>query len=231
MIYAPPHLRRGFLQSEVNAVKRLLICLMLLLCAALPALAEETPYRQKVSRPDEMIFSGPGYDEFCVGTVRKAGVYTIVEEADDGEGHLWGRLKSGAGWIDLTHVRDVEIAAWPVSAAFAADCPPVSACQAFWMEEGEWTSWIVFRAWEPLTDVRLVEYDMAEADYADPQTLHTLPQLDPDVPFLAGVVFAGDMTTYGLVFTDAAGQQQQFAVSISGRNGMLVLERLSLTDP
>lgn len=208
-------------------MKRLLICLMLLLSIALPALAEEVPYRQKVSRPDEMIFSGPGYDEFCVGTVRKAGVYTIVEEADDGEGHLWGRLKSGAGWIDLTHVRSEEIAAWPVSAAFAADCPPANACHAFWTEDGEWVSWLVFRAYEPLTDVRLVEYDMTEADYANPQTLHTLPQLTPDVPFAAGVVFYGDMTTYGLSFTDAAGQQRCFAVSISGRNGMFVLDEVT----
>lgn len=212
-------------------MKRLLIVLMLLLCIALPALAEETPYRQRVTRPDEMIFSGPSYDHFCVGTVREAGVYTIVEEVDDGEGHLWGRLKSGVGWIDLTHVRSEEIAAWPVSAAFAADCPPSSACHAFWMEEGEWVSWIAFRAHELLTDVQLVEYDMTEADYASLRTLHTLPAFTPDVPLLAGVVFYGDMTTYGLTFTDASGQQRCFAVSISGRNGMLVLEEIPLIAP
>lgn len=212
-------------------MKRLLIVVMMLLLAALPALAEETPYRQKVSRPDEMIFSGPGYDEFCVGTVRKAGVYTIVEEVDDGEGHLWGRLKSGAGWIDLTHVRSEEIAAWPVSAAFAEDCPPANACHAFWTEDGEWTSWLVFRAYEPLTDVLLIEYDMTETDYANPQTLHTLPQLTAEVPFVAGVVFYGDMTTYGLHFTDASGQQRYFAVSISGRNGMLVLDEVTAYVP
>lgn len=208
-------------------MKRLLIVLTVLLCIALPALAEETPYRQKVSRPDEMIFSGPSYDDFCVGTVREAGVYTIVEEIDDGEGHLWGRLKSGAGWIDLTHVRSEEIAAWPVSAAFAADCPPSSACHAFWTEDGEWVSWIAFRAHEPLADVQLVEYDMTEADYASPRTLHTLPDLTADVPLLAGVAFYGDMTTYGLTFTDASGQQRYFAVSISGRNGMLILDEVT----
>ena len=61
-----------------------LILLALLLCCLLPAQAEEVPYRQRVARPDEMIFSEPGYDGFCTGTVRKAGVYTIVEEVDDG---------------------------------------------------------------------------------------------------------------------------------------------------
>ena len=71
-------------------MKKLLMAAFLLLCLALPALAEEVPYRQKVVRPDEMIFSGPSYDEFCVGTVLVKGVFTIVEEAEDGEGHLWG---------------------------------------------------------------------------------------------------------------------------------------------
>lgn len=202
------------------------VLILLLVCLTATALADNTPYRQKVKRADEMIFSGPSYDEFCVGTVRKAGVYTIVEEVDDGEGHLWGRLKSGAGWIDLTHVRSEEIAAWPVSAAFAADCPPKNACHAFWMAADDTVSWLAFRASEPLTDVRLVEWDMTEADYADAQILYTLPDLTADTPLLTGVVFYGDMTTYGLTFTDAAGQTRSFAVSISGRNGMLILEEV-----
>lgn len=207
-------------------MKKFLLTALVLLLLPLTVLAEDVPYRQRVSRPDEPVFTGPGYDEYCVATVQEAGVYTIVEEAEDDEGHLWGRLKSGLGWIDLTHVRSQEIAAWPVSAAYAADCPPKNACHAFWMAEDDTTAWIVLRAYEPLTDVRLVEWDMAEADYADPQTLYVLPELTPDTPLLAGVVFYGDMTTYGLIFTDAAGQQRAFAVSISGRNGMLVLDEI-----
>lgn len=203
-----------------------LILLALLLCCLLPAQAEEVPYRQRVARPDEMIFSEPGYDGFCTGTVRKAGVYTIVEEVDDGEGHLWGRLKSGAGWIDLTHVRDTEVAAWPVSAAFAADCPPESACHAFWMPEDEFVSWLVFRAYAPLTEVRVVRLDLTDEGYAVGETLHALPTLTPGTPLLTGVVFYGDMTAYGLAFTDAAGQPRLFEASISGRNGMLVLSEL-----
>ena len=202
------------------------VLILLLVCLTATALADNTPYRQKVKRADEMIFSGPSYDEFCVGTVRKAGVYTIVEEVDDGEGHLWGRLKSGAGWIDLTHVRSEEIAAWPVSAAFAADCPPKNACHAFWMPEDEFVSWLVFRAYEPLTEVRVVTLELTDAGYAVGETLHALPVLTPDLPLLAGVVFYGDMTAYGLAFTDASGQPRLFEASISGRNGMLVLHEL-----
>lgn len=209
-------------------MKKLLTAALLLLCLALPALAE-VPYLQEVTRPDEMIFSGPSYDESCVGTVRERGTFTIVEEVDDGEGHLWGRLKSGAGWIDLTHVRSGEVAAWPVSAAFAEDCPPAGAYLRFSAEESEFTVRIVFRAWERLTDVHLVRLNMAaEEGFAIEETLCTLDALTDEAPLVIGVVFPGDMSAYGLLFTDEAGARRLFAVSISGRNGMLLLEELPL---
>lgn len=203
--------------------------LLLLVMLSLPALApaEGVPYLQKVKRPDEMIFAGPSYDEICVGTVMVKGTFTIVEEADDGEGHLWGRLKSGAGWIDLTHIRSEEVAAWPVSAAFSHDCPVPEGSTTFCMEDSEYTTLIAFRAYEPLTDVALVSLDMAaDAAPIPAEVLALLPDMSQDAPLLAGVVFYGDMTTYGLSFTDADGRSRLFAVSISGRNGMLILEEL-----
>ena len=207
-------------------MKRLML-LALLLCLPLIALAEDVPYRQRVTRPDEMIFSGPSYDEFCVGTVREAGVYTIIEEAEDGEGHLWGRLKSGAGWIDLTHVRSEEIAAWPVSAAFREDCPVTGSYFAFCMEDSEYTTWIALRVYEPLTDVALLRLDLAaDAEVIPAEPLCLLPELTPDMPLLVGVIFDGDMSAYALRGTDSAGEEHLFALSISGRNGMLILERL-----
>ena len=60
------------------------------------------PYLQFIQRADQSIFDGPSYDYALVGTVQQRGTYTIVEETWDYEGNLWGRLKSGAGWVDLT---------------------------------------------------------------------------------------------------------------------------------
>ena len=60
------------------------------------------PYTVDIHRPDFPIWDGPGYDYFLIVTVEEAGVYTIVEEEVDAEGNLWGQLKSGIGWIDLT---------------------------------------------------------------------------------------------------------------------------------
>lgn len=208
---------------------RRLVALLLALCLALPALAQETPYRQRVKRADEAIFAGPCYDESCVGTVHEAGVYTIVEEVDDGEGHLWGRLKSGAGWLDLTHVRSEEVAARPVSAAFREHCPPEGPFRFFTMPVDEFTVEMIFRVAETVTDVRFVALELVEEGFAVGETLCAAPELSPDCPLVTGVTFWGDMTTYGLLCTDAAGQQRLFAAYISGRNGMLVLEEWGMT--
>lgn len=45
--------------------------------------------------------SGPGTNYPVNGVITDNGVYTIVDEAKDGNGELWGKLKSGAGWIML----------------------------------------------------------------------------------------------------------------------------------
>ena len=45
--------------------------------------------------------SGPGVENTVKGTIRDKGVYTIVETAKAKDGGTWGRLKSGAGWINI----------------------------------------------------------------------------------------------------------------------------------
>ncbi len=64
-----------------------------------------TPYIENIKNPDQPVYKGPGYDTGKVGTVEKATAYTIVAEERDAEGNLWGKLKSGAGWIDLDDAR------------------------------------------------------------------------------------------------------------------------------
>ena len=53
----------------------------------------------------QSIYSGPGYNYSYVRGVEETNNYTIVDEAYDTDGRLWGKLKSGVGWVDLTDIR------------------------------------------------------------------------------------------------------------------------------
>ena len=58
----------------------------------------ELPYVQSISA-GQSIYAGPHYDSGIAMVLGENGIFTIVEEAVDDEGNLWGKLKSGAGWI------------------------------------------------------------------------------------------------------------------------------------
>lgn len=47
------------------------------------------------------VYQQPSFDSLCVQSVGEDGIYTIVEEAWDSTGRLWGRLRSGIGWVAL----------------------------------------------------------------------------------------------------------------------------------
>lgn len=64
-----------------------------------------TPYRIKVTTNALNIRKGAGTNTAKVGCIRDKGVYTIVEENTGKGATLWGKLKSGVGWISLDYVR------------------------------------------------------------------------------------------------------------------------------
>ena len=51
--------------------------------------------------------SGPGTEYSINGTIKDQGIYTIMEEQSSSDGGRWGRLKSGAGWINLKYTKKV----------------------------------------------------------------------------------------------------------------------------
>lgn len=182
------------------------------------------PYLQQIGRADQSIFSGPGYDYAFVGTVQQRGTYTIVEEEWDREGNLWGRLKSGVGWVNLTQIRSDAYAEALISANYADEnlllhgsyhyCP---------CEETEYFISVAFRAYETLRDVALFTYSFTEAGLVPGDDFFTLAEWTPDMPLVAELSFPGDMTTYGIRFVDENGVAHIFSLYISGRNGELVL--------
>lgn len=188
-----------------------------------PTVSADLPYLQKVNYADQAIFSGPGYDYGYVSTVREAGTYTIVEEAWDEEGNLWGKLKSGSGWIDLTEVRLRLEFPEPISAGYTdelllqnGDYHRYVGC------DEEYAVSVTFQAHETLTNVRLYSMIFLETMELYEELL-TLPTLDPGKPLVAELDFPGDMSTYAILFADSIGDEYCYTLYISGRNGTLVL--------
>lgn len=57
-----------------------------------------TPYLIRVTANVLNVRSGPGTNYLVTTTLKKGGIYTIVDEKNG-----WGKLKSGAGWISLKY--------------------------------------------------------------------------------------------------------------------------------
>ena len=175
-------------------------------------------YTLRIEDPETMLYAGPAFLSGAVAMVEEAGTYTIVEESLDRDGNTWGRLKSGAGWICLT-----EPALAPIYADYAAES--FNAYHAYWSDETDYITAIGFTPAEKLTNVRFGLLDWFETEsWQMAEELYTMDEIDPDHAFLAQVVFWGDMTTYGISFTDADGAERHFAVSISGKDGSLVCQ-------
>lgn len=64
-------------------------------------------YKVKVTASVLNIRKGPGTNYDVSGQIKDKGVYTIVEESTGTRATLWGKLKSGAGWISLDYATKV----------------------------------------------------------------------------------------------------------------------------
>jgi hypothetical protein len=62
--------------------------------------ASDSAYAVTITASVLNVRSGPGTTYAITTTVRRGGVYTIVETKNG-----WGKLKSGAGWINLTYAK------------------------------------------------------------------------------------------------------------------------------
>lgn len=177
------------------------------------------PYNEMLD-PSFSLFSSPSYDSVSMGVVGgKGGEYPICEEATDNEGNLWGKIEDNC-WVNLTYARE-----------FAKDPPPITANHAdrslLTGEHFEYSSTdgvdgvalVAFRATENLKNVKFTSLTWGDNGYEVVNTLHTLPALTPEKPFVAKVMFLGSATVFGISFEDADGVTRYFAINESGRNG------------
>ena len=180
------------------------------------------PYTEKIVRADQSIFDGPSYDANYVGVVEEAGIYTIVEEATDDEGNLWGKLKSGRGWVDLTDIRTFN---WPVSAIFADEKLLESGNYHFFADDkNDYVVDVAFRAYEVLSFVTVYPLELTDDGLVSGEAVLYLEEFTPDKPLVVELSFPGDMSQYAIEFTTEQGAETYFRVYISGRNGTLVMD-------
>ena len=180
------------------------------------------PYTEKIVRADQSIFDDPSYDANYVGVVEEAGVYTIVEERTDDEGNLWGKLKSGRGWVDLTDIRTFD---WPVSANFVDEKLIESGNYHFFTDDThDYVVDVAFRAYEVLSFVTVYPLELTDNGLVSGEAVLYLEERTPDKHLVVGLSFPGDMSQYAIEFTTEQGADTYFRVYISGRNGTLVLD-------
>lgn len=73
----------------------------------------------------------------------------------------------------------------------------------------------------------LTLYDVFVSEHDTWVEIFKLEELDSQKPLVASLSFPGDMSAYGISFTDSAGNCQYFALYMSGLNGSLVLSACS----
>ena len=66
------------------------------------------PYKVRITATDLRIRKGPGTNTDIVQKAITPGVYTIVSEATGQGAILWGKLKSGIGWVSLDYCKKLS---------------------------------------------------------------------------------------------------------------------------
>lgn len=184
-------------------------------------------YLVTVTAPGHPIYSGPDYYSTYIGTVHQAGIYTILEEAWDVAGNRWGRLKSGMGWIDVTGLDREPLV--PITADYADEYLLQNGYYHSWAgEQSEYSVAAVFRAREKLQNLCLYSMRLEDWGYGMDQLVGYRQELAMDVPLVAWLSFPGDLSAYGITFTDANGVARSYLITVSGMDGSLELSEYSL---
>ena len=176
-------------------------------------------YIQKIKRPDQPIYNGPSYDNYQIGTIEKAGSFTIVQEHMDEEGNLWGKLKSGAGWVDLTQIQKENDTPPLITAGIPSKALLQSGKYHHFVDDtSEYMVQTAIRVRETVTNVAIYDVVM-DYDNEYLQELFTLDTWQADVPIVVDVTFPGPGALYEIHFTDVNGKRHRYTLSESGRNG------------
>ena len=199
----------------------LIIALLLCLCSFTAAFASSSENYQLPIYAGDTIYAGPGYDSGVIRILEAEGTCTIIAHEWDSADNLWGKLESGEGWVFLKSESVLIFA--PILVDFATEELLAKGPYEYVpVDKTLNATELAIYANEPLTEVSFFEC-VHDGDVCTPKLLHTLPALTVEKPMVAAVPFYGDMTAYGISFTDASGAKRCFEISLSGVDGSVVL--------
>ncbi len=180
----------------------------------------KTPYLVKVSDPDLPIYSAPGGNK--VGTVQVAATYTIVEERLL-DGVLWGRLKSGAGWINLSRLESAPAQSLSVTAKLADENFLLhGAYYTLGDARSDYSVPIMLQTTQNVDEVDLYTLETTDRGFALGLHLGSLPQLQADTPLVVWIDFPGDMSG-GALTVWQNGTAHYWMITLSGLDGSAVI--------
>ena len=78
---------------------------------------------------------------------------------------------------------------------------------------------------EELSDINLTLMELTDEGIVPGEKLYTLDKLNVEKSLVVGVVFYGDLTTYGLSFKGVSGNECNYIIYTSGKDGSVILER------
>ncbi|MDO4845978.1 MAG: hypothetical protein Q3977_05120 [Oscillospiraceae bacterium] len=99
-------------------------------------------------------------------------------------------------------------------------------------EDAKFDTTVVFRSAEHLTDFRLLALEFSDID-ADGSAIFSATEVfrRPEfggVPFLVPMNFPGDIPSNGFSYTEADGTVKTFSISVSGKDGSLVIQPIKI---
>jgi len=168
---------------------------------------------------DTAIYQGPDPDFGFAQTVGVDGVYTIVEECWDEFGDLWGYLKSGAGWVNLSQIRAGRTEEFPIAASFTSEAlMNAGNYEYFIVHESTYSVNVLIDPLERVWDLELAAVNSDSGQAVPGETLGSFHRLEPGRPLVLKLEFPGDMSAYAITLTDGA-YRRTFALTLSGRDG------------
>ena len=179
--------------------------------------ATQYPYLEPIPAEACIFKSADTASEF-VRTIGADGTFTITEEVRDTYGNLWGRLKSGIGWVNLSNPY-----------CHGAQLPPITISRAgnavlnsdhhMAVVDTEYARAISFVPHETVTDLRIIFTNAGEIV----RTVYTMDQLEVGKPLVAHLSYEGDFYGYLFYYTDANGIEHANSIYESLRDGSLLV--------